>query len=63
MLVHFSLRFSEKFCNHAPGTHNSIVGKAVDGSAYKTQAAQHYPTGIDAALADATLALLPTAAA
>eukprot|EP00965_Chrysotila_dentata_P129610 4284993-Pleurochrysis_carterae.AAC.1 len=63
MLVHLATRFNEKFCDHAPGTHNSIVGKAADGSAYRTRAAQHYPTGMNAALADAILALLPTAAA
>eukprot|EP00965_Chrysotila_dentata_P162690 5372137-Pleurochrysis_carterae.AAC.1 len=57
MLAHLSPRFSEKFCNHAPGTHNS------DGSAYRTRAAQYYPTDMNAALVDAILALLPTAAA
>eukprot|EP00965_Chrysotila_dentata_P098251 3248351-Pleurochrysis_carterae.AAC.1 len=63
MLVHLSPRFGEKFCNHAPGTHNSTVGKAADGSAYRTRAAQYYPMEMNAALAGAILALLPTAAA
>eukprot|EP00965_Chrysotila_dentata_P161210 5323928-Pleurochrysis_carterae.AAC.1 len=31
--------FSEKFCPHPPGTHNSIVGKIADGAAYRTRAA------------------------
>eukprot|EP00965_Chrysotila_dentata_P062485 2070475-Pleurochrysis_carterae.AAC.1 len=34
MLMHLSPRYSERFYNHAPGTHNSVVGKAADGSAY-----------------------------
>eukprot|EP00965_Chrysotila_dentata_P040354 1339088-Pleurochrysis_carterae.AAC.1 len=36
---------------------------AADGAAYRTKAAQHYPTEMDAALADSILALLPTATA
>eukprot|EP00965_Chrysotila_dentata_P009081 295619-Pleurochrysis_carterae.AAC.1 len=63
MLMHLSPRFSERFYDHTPGTHNSIVGKAADGSAYRTRAAQHYPTKMNAALADSILALLPAAAA
>eukprot|EP00965_Chrysotila_dentata_P123850 4093386-Pleurochrysis_carterae.AAC.1 len=60
--MHLSPRFSEQFCDHAPGTHSSIVGKAADGSAYRTRAAQHYPTKMNAALANSLLALLPAAA-
>eukprot|EP00965_Chrysotila_dentata_P099132 3277725-Pleurochrysis_carterae.AAC.1 len=63
MLMHLSPRFSERFCNHAPGTHNSIVGRAADGSAYRTRVAQHYPTQMNAALADSLLALVPATAA
>eukprot|EP00965_Chrysotila_dentata_P116425 3848493-Pleurochrysis_carterae.AAC.1 len=44
MLMHLSPRFSERFCDHASGTHNSIVGKAANGLAYRTRATQHYPT-------------------
>eukprot|EP00965_Chrysotila_dentata_P172436 5690194-Pleurochrysis_carterae.AAC.1 len=45
--------FSEKLCTHPPGTHKSIVGKSADGAAYRTQAAQSYPPGMNAALAKA----------
>eukprot|EP00965_Chrysotila_dentata_P067117 2221425-Pleurochrysis_carterae.AAC.1 len=34
-----SPRFSERFCDHPPGTHNSIVGMAANGAAYRTRAA------------------------
>eukprot|EP00965_Chrysotila_dentata_P222169 6192800-Pleurochrysis_carterae.AAC.3 len=63
MLTHLSPRFSERFCGHNPGTHNSIVGKAADGAAYRTRAAQHYPTELNAALAASILKLLPATAA
>eukprot|EP00965_Chrysotila_dentata_P157574 5205801-Pleurochrysis_carterae.AAC.1 len=39
LLEHLAARFGEKFCNHPPGTHNSIVGIAASGDAYKTRAA------------------------
>eukprot|EP00965_Chrysotila_dentata_P175828 5803901-Pleurochrysis_carterae.AAC.1 len=63
LLSHLSPRFSGKFCDHPPGTHNSIVGMAADGAAYRTKAAQHYQTEMNAALADSILALLPAATA
>eukprot|EP00965_Chrysotila_dentata_P050340 1667728-Pleurochrysis_carterae.AAC.1 len=56
LLAQLSPRFSERFCSHPPGTHNSIVGMAANGAAY-------YPTEMNAALADSILALLPTTAA
>eukprot|EP00965_Chrysotila_dentata_P089577 2957589-Pleurochrysis_carterae.AAC.1 len=62
-MAHLAPRFSERFCNHLPGTHNSIVGMSANGEAYRTRAAQYYPTGMNAALADSILALLPTTAA
>ena len=40
LLSHLSPKFSERFCDHPPGTHNSIVGMAADGAAYRTKAAQ-----------------------
>eukprot|EP00965_Chrysotila_dentata_P102982 3399267-Pleurochrysis_carterae.AAC.1 len=59
-----SPRFSERFCDHPPGTNNfSIVGMAANGAAYRTRAAQFYPTEMNAALADSILALLSTTAA
>eukprot|EP00965_Chrysotila_dentata_P082013 2706777-Pleurochrysis_carterae.AAC.1 len=39
VLAHLSPRFSERFCGHPQGTHNSIVGKTADGAAYRTQTA------------------------
>eukprot|EP00965_Chrysotila_dentata_P075340 2488258-Pleurochrysis_carterae.AAC.1 len=62
-MAHLSPRFSERFCGHPPGTHNSIVGMAANGAAYRTRAAQYSPTEMNAALADSILALLPTTAA
>eukprot|EP00965_Chrysotila_dentata_P004729 154547-Pleurochrysis_carterae.AAC.1 len=55
--------FAENCCTHPPGTHNSIVGKSADGAAYRTRAAQSYPSGMNAAIAEALIALLPSAAA
>eukprot|EP00965_Chrysotila_dentata_P069345 2291450-Pleurochrysis_carterae.AAC.1 len=55
--------FAEKFCTNPPGTHNSIVGKSTNGAAYRTWAAQSYPSGMNDALAEALVALLPSAAA
>eukprot|EP00965_Chrysotila_dentata_P201799 6180759-Pleurochrysis_carterae.AAC.2 len=55
--------FSKIFCNHPPGTHNSIVGKSENGAAYRTRAAQSYPTDMNAALAKALFALFPATAA
>eukprot|EP00965_Chrysotila_dentata_P033067 1101448-Pleurochrysis_carterae.AAC.2 len=63
LLSHLSPKFSEKFCDQPPGTHNSIVGMAANGAAYRTKAAQHYPSEMNAALADSILALLPATAA
>eukprot|EP00965_Chrysotila_dentata_P200167 6179842-Pleurochrysis_carterae.AAC.3 len=63
LLAQLSPRFSERFCGHPSGTHNSIVGKAADGAAYRTRAAQHYPTQMNAAFAASILALLQTTAA
>eukprot|EP00965_Chrysotila_dentata_P216103 6189174-Pleurochrysis_carterae.AAC.3 len=38
--THLSPRFIESFCSHPPaGTHNSIVGKAAYGAAYRAHAA------------------------
>eukprot|EP00965_Chrysotila_dentata_P045765 1520640-Pleurochrysis_carterae.AAC.1 len=55
--------FSENFCTHPPGTHNSIAGKSANGAAYRTRAAQTYPTEMNAALAKALVALFPATAA
>eukprot|EP00965_Chrysotila_dentata_P071946 2376715-Pleurochrysis_carterae.AAC.1 len=55
--------FAEEFCPHPPGTHNSIVGKIADGAAYGTRAARSYPAEMNADLAVAIVALLPSAAA
>eukprot|EP00965_Chrysotila_dentata_P117677 3888229-Pleurochrysis_carterae.AAC.1 len=40
LLQNLSPMFSEKFCDHPPSTHNSIVGKSADGETYKTKSAQ-----------------------
>eukprot|EP00965_Chrysotila_dentata_P129624 4285343-Pleurochrysis_carterae.AAC.1 len=61
-MAHLSPRFSERFCGHLPGTHNSIVSIAANGNTSRTRAAQYYPTEMNAALADSILALLPTTA-
>eukprot|EP00965_Chrysotila_dentata_P106599 3520988-Pleurochrysis_carterae.AAC.2 len=63
LLAHLSPRFSESFCSHPPGTHNSIVGMAANGAAYRTRPAQYHPSEMNAALADSILALFPTTAA
>eukprot|EP00965_Chrysotila_dentata_P248343 6208276-Pleurochrysis_carterae.AAC.1 len=39
LLAQLSPRFSERFCSHPPGTHNSIVGMAANGAAYRTRTA------------------------
>eukprot|EP00965_Chrysotila_dentata_P089228 2946652-Pleurochrysis_carterae.AAC.1 len=62
-MAHLSPRFSERFCGRPPGTHNSIVGMAANGAAFRTRAAQYYPTEMNAPLADSILALLPTTGA
>eukprot|EP00965_Chrysotila_dentata_P083196 2744954-Pleurochrysis_carterae.AAC.1 len=62
VMVHLSPRFSERFCGHPQGTHNSIVGKTADCAAYRTRTAQNYPTDMNAALAESIIALLPTPA-
>eukprot|EP00965_Chrysotila_dentata_P163373 5396248-Pleurochrysis_carterae.AAC.1 len=58
-----SPRFSERFCSHPPGTHNSIVGTTANGTACRTRSAQYYPPEMNAALADSIVALLPASAA
>eukprot|EP00965_Chrysotila_dentata_P023821 789219-Pleurochrysis_carterae.AAC.5 len=59
--THATLR--RKLCTYPPRTHNSIVGKSANGAAYRTRAAQSHPSGMNAALAKALIALLPSAAA
>eukprot|EP00965_Chrysotila_dentata_P117159 3871709-Pleurochrysis_carterae.AAC.1 len=63
LLEQLATRFAVKFFNHPPGTHNSIVGIAASGDAYKTRAAQSYPKDMTAALADSILTLTSTTAA
>eukprot|EP00965_Chrysotila_dentata_P118896 3931556-Pleurochrysis_carterae.AAC.1 len=62
-MAHLSPSFSERFCGHPQCMHNSIVGKTADGADYRTRTAQHYPTDVNAALAESIIALLPTPAA
>eukprot|EP00965_Chrysotila_dentata_P100785 3329511-Pleurochrysis_carterae.AAC.1 len=62
--AHSERLFSEKICIHLPGKNNSIiVGKATDGETYKTESAQAYPVGMNAALAKGLLKLMVPSAA
>eukprot|EP00965_Chrysotila_dentata_P215210 6188633-Pleurochrysis_carterae.AAC.2 len=63
LLQHLTPRFSEKFCGHLVGTHNSIVGKSAEGTMYRTRAAQSSPSNMNTALADSLLALFTSTAA